>query len=160
MTIKEQTEMNRRDTLKAVLAAPFANKLKELLPATAPSGYGGGGGTSSNPISGGYGIAQGKVPTPIAPKISRESALARLLLDNNAIAELRSRLFAEIRPSAIDPDLLILKSLSPMAKLAHQRQREVERKLKELTNTDPNFPRQWSLTGDWLEKYIDKMMWG
>jgi hypothetical protein len=152
--------MNRRDTLKAVLAAPFVSKIKELLPAT--SGQGGGTSiptgayppsyeqTSRNPMA--------VAPTP--PKIPRESALTRLLLDNNTITELRSRLFAETHPSAIDPDLMVLKSLSPMAKLAYQRQREVERKLKELANPDLNFPKQWTLAGAWLEERIGKMMWG
>jgi len=97
---------------------------------------------------------------PMAPKISRESAFMRLIMDNDVIAELRSRIFAETCPSAIDPDLMILKSLSPMAKLAYQRQREGEKKLKELTKSELNLPRQWSFAGAWLEERVSKMMWG
>jgi hypothetical protein len=146
--------MNRRDALKAVLAAPFVSKIKEL------SGYGGGGGIPAGAYSGPYIDKAANSTAPTAPKISRESALARLFRDNNTITELRSRLFAESRPSAIDPDIMILKSLSPMAKLTYQRQREVEQKLKDLTNYNPNIPRQWSLAGAWLEECIGKMMWG
>jgi hypothetical protein len=147
--------MNRRDTLKAALAAPFVGKIKGF----EAGGLGGAGGSPGasphNPP-----VYTGTAPTLMAAKISRESALARLLSDGNTVAELRSRLFAETHPSAIDPDLLILKSLSPMAKLAYQRQREVEKKLKELTSSYLNFPKQWSFAGAWLEERISKMMCG
>jgi hypothetical protein len=89
-------------------------------------------------------------------------SLARRLVfgDAEALAEIRDELFAEQRNvtmAMIDPDISIMKSWSPMAKLAFQRQRNVERAIDQLRDP-PRFGRSLLFLNS-LNERLNKLMW-
>ena len=69
------------------------------------------------------------------PLMSYEQALSILLKNKDFKNRYTSELYGEFRRvDTIDPDLQVLKSLSPMAKVTFQRQRNVERALDQQLN--------------------------
>jgi hypothetical protein len=125
--------MNRRRFFGAIAAAPAAAKVAadqavaELARAQLPGGaiLGGSGGL--------YGGNAGVYGAPMAmQQFDGASAMRRLLSDPQALAEYRSLLFERNRTiSQIDPDIACHRSFSLNAKIAFQRQRNVERELQE-----------------------------
>lgn len=94
----------------------------------------------------------------VNPLMERGNALKIIFGDANALAEIRDELFAENRTiQSVDPDIAILKSLSPMAKITFQRQRNVERALAELQSERWDGPQRYVRV---FEERLQKMMWG
>lgn len=89
-------------------------------------------------------------------KLMEEHEARRIVLgDKEAISQARSYLFeSHRRVDHVDPDIHVHKSWSPMAKITHQRQRMVERDLREFTDP-PN--RHWA---EKLQYAISKLVWG
>lgn len=101
--------------------------------------------------------------TPTAPLVERGKAMARIFGDAVLKGQVRARLYEQFRGvNEIDPDLLVLKSLSPMAKLAITRQRRVESEMQKIYTLayDHNVPQPYSPMRDFLESHVRKLMWG
>lgn len=110
------------------------------------------------------GLSQGGLPgasqlgVKVNPRMEQKSALRMIFGDAEALAEIRDELFAAQRHvTAIDPDILIMKSWSPMAKLTFQKQRNVERALAELQEEG-----RWDRPQRYVKAFSDrlqKLMW-
>lgn len=102
---------------------------------------------------------------PPSPNMPREAAF-RLLYDSPSIRrEVRERLVQEARYAVtlatIDPDIAILKSVSPMAKLFLARQRYVEVSLKKAMNEQNSFfTNGHGPVQDFLSQKAHDLMWG
>ena len=98
--------------------------------------------------------------TPKAPLMDHKSALTKCFGDIFLRARVRAQLYDQYRfCSDIDPDLAVLKSVSPMAKIALTRQRRVERELQDVFSIE-NGPRPYSYARDMLNMHVQKLMWG
>ena len=96
----------------------------------------------------------------VAPHMDHKSALAKVFGDVFLRAKMRAQLYEQYRFCVdIDPDIAVLKSLSPMAKITITRQRRVERELQDVF-TIPDCPRPYSFAHDMVNKYVQKLMWG
>lgn len=95
----------------------------------------------------------------LIPKMDRPSALRMVFGDAQAMAEIRSELMQQEMRSVtyIDPDIMHKKSWSPMAKVAFQRQRNVERAIADLENERWDVPQRFIKA---LGTRLDKLMWG
>lgn len=95
--------------------------------------------------------------TPTAPRMEHSSAVRMIFGDKEALAAIRDELFAEQRHViSIDPDILIMKAWSPMAKLTFQRQRNVERILAELQDNRMDRPQRYIRA---FTDRLNKLMW-
>lgn len=145
--------MNRRGILGMLGAAPFAGGAIGQDVASLMTGNAGTG-LASNAAGGlsSMGRASSK------PLMERQSAMQLILGDSRAMAEIRDELWAEQRTvTQVDPDLLVLKSFSPMAKITFQRQRNVERALADALDDRYDMPRRYIRA---LSSRLDKLMWG
>ena len=90
------------------------------------------------------------------PKMSRALAAKAVFVANPDLYEAaRSICFQNHRNvDHIDPDIAVLKSLSPMAKITFQRQRNVEREMTYWWNVE-----DMSIT-DRIHAAISELMWG
>lgn len=105
---------------------------------------------------------QACAPTPMIPKMGHASAIAKVFGDIVLRAQVRARLFAQYKNDPqIDPDLLVLKSLSPMAKLTITRQRRVEREMESIFSWNrEDGPQPYSSVRSMVEQQIHMLMWG
>jgi hypothetical protein len=95
------------------------------------------------------------------PLMEHSSALRRVLGDAFLRAQVRAQIYEELRYSSeIDPDIAILKSLSPMAKIAFTRRRRVERQLKEAFTFNFDQPQPYSHARELVSRHIQSLMWG
>jgi hypothetical protein len=100
------------------------------------------------------------ISTPQPPRMSRPSAMRTIFGDKDALAEIRDELFRENRVIAgLDPDIAIMKSWSPMAKITFQRQRNVDLALARLQDAQSwdRSPGMWVRA---IEDRLQKLMWG
>jgi hypothetical protein len=92
---------------------------------------------------------------PIGPKMQGWQAARLAMLNPDIKKLLTDAAYAQHRVvTHIDPDIEVLRSLSPMAKITFQRQRNVAKALKDATEEPV-----WSL-GSKAREYIQKLMWG
>jgi len=144
--------MNRRGVMGLLAGAPLFGKavaehaVESLGTAVPPS----------HPFTGNMG-AQAMVNPPL---MERDNALKTIFGDAGALADIRAELFAEQRTQipSIDPDLMVLRSLSPMAKITFQRQRNVDRAIADLQDNAP-----WDRPQRYIRAFNDrlnKLMWG
>lgn len=143
---------NRRGILGLVAGAPiFGNAVAENIGRDAGMGAMRLGIGANAP-----GAAQGyNQPTP--PLMEHKSAIRMIFGDAAALAEIRDELFAQNRTiTAIDPDILVMKAWSTMAKLTFQRQRNVERALAELQENRMDCPQRYVRA---FNDRLQKLMW-
>jgi len=146
--------MNRRSILSLIAGAPLAGR------AVADQAVTSLGNMSPPPYGLIGGAAQGQSTGPAnIPFVEHQSALRSIFGDAKALAEIRAELAeAELRNNPyIDPDIQIMRSFSPMAKITFQRQRNVERALAEIQDTRWDRPQRYIRA---LQSRLDKMMWG
>lgn len=92
---------------------------------------------------------------PQGPKMQEWQAVRLAMLDPDVKKLLMEAAYAQNRVvSQVDPDIEVLRSLSPMAKITFQRQRNVAKALKDATE-EPIW--SWGQRG---REYIQKLMWG
>jgi hypothetical protein len=92
---------------------------------------------------------------PIGPKMQEWQAMRLAMLDPDIKRMLTDAAYAQHRVvTSIDPDIEVLRSLSPMAKITFQRQRNVAKAIRESTE-EPI----WSW-GQRAREYVQKLMWG
>lgn len=101
-------------------------------------------------------------PEPNVPNMPRDAAF-KLLGQNPLIRrEVRSRLVQDakyaVTPNNIDPDIAILKSISPMAKLFLARQRYIERGIVAALE-DNTFSGMHGRLRDFVEQKAHELMW-
>jgi hypothetical protein len=101
-------------------------------------------------------------PTPMNPLMEHSAAIARTLGDVSLREQVRGKLFEQFQHvSEIDPDLQILKSLSPMVKLTITRQRRVEREMRKIFSFESSSgPQEWSPVRDLVYQHVHRLMWG
>lgn len=157
----------RRDFLSksAMIAAAGAISVNEIKHKAGdimnvPSGNGGMG--SANPTPEYYDGPRSNTLESSVPNMPREAAF-KLLGENFLVRrEIREQLAKDakyaITPSNIDPDIAILKSLSPMAKLTFARQRYIERGTEALFK-DETFSGIHGRTRDILHQKLHDLMW-
>jgi hypothetical protein len=114
------------------------------------------------------GVTKGCDPSPCnpgvppAPNMPREAAFKLLSKSATIRKEIRMRLVEDskfaISPSNIDPDIAILRSLSPMAKLTLARQRYVENGI-EAALKDRTFSGMHGRLHDFLSEKAHELMW-
>lgn len=145
--------MNRRSILGVIAGAPFAGK------AIAETAVGGVLGIP--PPSQGYVDSAGQCAANriSEPLVERSAALRTVLADKQAMSEIRDEMFREHRVVlSIDPDIMAMRSWSPMAKVTFQRQRNVERAIEEaFGDNDWNKPSRYVRA---LAMRLEKIMWG
>lgn len=142
--------MNRRSILGILGAAPFAGK------AVADQAVASLG--SQSPPS--YGLSSGAGQSAANnPLMDPKAALRKVFGDARAMAEIREELAeSELRGNPyIDPDIQIMKSWSPMAKITFQRQRNINRAIAEMQDDRWDRPQRYIRA---LQSRVDKMMWG
>lgn len=139
---------SRRNIFGLAAAAPiFGNALAESIGQNMTPGMG----------AQQLGVGQSAGNMPISPRMEHKSAIRLIFGDTEALAEIRSELFAEQRHiSSIDPDILVMKTWSPMAKLTFQKRRNVERALAELQ--DDRFDRPTRYVRAFTDR-LQKLMW-
>lgn len=120
-----------------------------------------GGALAGNGPKQGYasgGAGQSSMPNgqmPQGPKMQEWQACRLAMLDPDVKKLLIEAAYAQNRVvSSVDPDIEVLRSFSPMAKIAFQRQRNVAKALKDATEA-PIW--SWGQRG---REYIQKLMWG
>lgn len=100
---------------------------------------------------------------PPPPNMPREAAFKLLQSSAPLRNEIRKRLFEDskyaVTPNTIDPDIAILKSVSPMAKLFLARQRYVELGI-EATLHDQTFSGMHGRLRDFMDQKAHDLMWG
>lgn len=151
--------MNRRSILgilagtplvgQAVAQEAFASLRGSIPPATPPNGWGGSA----------QAVGQNMGNMVAEPLMKSDRALRLIFSDAAALAEIRSEIFDQQRQYStnIDPDIMVLKSLSPMAKITFQRQRNVERELADLQEERWDRPQKYVRA---LQSRVQKLMWG
>lgn len=143
--------MNRRSILGILGAAPFAGKaVADQAVASI--------GSSIPPSNYGLSASAGQLASN-NPLMDPKAALRRVFGDARAMAEIREELAeGELRSNPyIDPDIQIMKSWSPMAKITFQRQRNIERAIAEMQDDRWDRPQRYIRA---LQSRVDKMMWG
>lgn len=125
-----------------------------------------GGVTTGSTPRGGWNIAE-RNPSPDcpdnppAPNMPREAAFKMLSQNASVRREVHSRLVQDakyaITPANIDPDIAILRSISPMAKLTLARQRYIERGLESTFQIDGGFGSGW--LRDFIGNKVHDLMW-
>lgn len=144
--------MNRRSILGLLSAAPFAGKAVAEQAVTS---------IGSSVPPGGYGLSSGVGQASPAnnPLMEHQSAVRNILGDMRAMSEIRSELAeGELRGNPyIDPDIQIMKTWSPMAKITFQRQRNVDRAIAEMQDTRWDRPNRYIRA---FQSRMDKLMWG
>jgi hypothetical protein len=93
--------------------------------------------------------------SPAAPLMPEHEAIKFILQNAEAYALYESEMYRAHRcVEEIEPDILIYKSFSPMAKLTFQRQRNVKRHMVQLVSAP-----KW-LSMEWFHLKVRKVMWG
>lgn len=117
--------------------------------------------TTPYPMNEAFGNLKG-CDQPTAPLMERAAAWTRVLGNVFLRDQVRASLYEQYRHSTeIYPDLLILKSLSPMAKIALSRQRRVEQELTQVFAPEDNsVPEPYSPARHFLEQHVQQLMWG
>lgn len=141
--------MITRRTAAGVLAGlPFVGKAAG---ANAVGGINGLGNTQASPPTTPY-------PTPDRPqmaKVPEWRALRLAMQDPDLRREIVSMAFEQHRTVlSVDPDIEVMRSFSPMAKITFQRQRNVGRYIQQQTETP-----KWEMFSP-LREFIKKAMWG
>lgn len=140
--------MNRRSILGAIAGAPFVGR--HIAGEIAKNHGRALGGI----VESGSADASSPGARPMRQAMPRWKAAQAVLGDPQVLADLRSALFDQHRfISFIEPDIETMRSWSPMAKIAFQRQRNVEREVDSIINESKG------IIGDIMEK-IHKMTWG
>ena len=99
-------------------------------------------------------ITQGNTP-PMGPLMPEWKAMRLAMLDPDIKAIMMDALWNQHREiHKIDPDIEVLRSFSPMAKIAFQRQRNVQRAIEQSTNEPLH-----EIFGK-AREYIRKLVWG
>jgi hypothetical protein len=148
---------SRRSTLQAGIGAAALFGSSPSTPAN-QTGYISGADTNTMQAD------EENVPTPIPPRMPHEEAWQQALLNPDWRREVEATLYFSQRDiTAIDPDLMILKAVSPMAKLTLQRRRNVQRQLDALYkpqyhHNGPENLYNWGR--DILEQKVRDLMWG
>ena len=94
-------------------------------------------------------------PASMAPLMPEWKAMRLAMLDPDIKAIMMDALWNQHREiHKIDPDIEVLRSVSPMAKIAFQRQRNVQRALDQSTNEPLH-----EIFGK-AREYIRKLVWG
>jgi hypothetical protein len=139
--------MARRSALRALVALPFAGKAAAERAAASLSGIRDGLGAA-----GIYNEPQTSVGHPAtASREATNAQITRALLDPKTRQEIESILFQqEYRSvSVIDADIAVHRSFSLSAKIAFQRQRNVERHLEGMSADSP-----WRQVQNALQKFL------
>lgn len=118
--------MNRRAMLGALASIPVAGKAvaKEISSALAQGSASSGLVGSSSSIV--WSAGSSKPATP-ALQLAAQNPLTRHLLEEMVVNEVRT-------VHSIDPDIECLKSLSTAAKIYHQRQRNIQKRIDQYVN--------------------------
>lgn len=125
--------MNRRSALSLFAGMPFVGKrmASDLVQGARFSGGDAQDGAEPNPRP--YPPGEGISTKPIEPKMPRWQAARAVLGDPEARAQATAFFYERHRVvTYIDPDIEIMRSWSPMAKIAFQRQRNVEHELERM----------------------------
>lgn len=114
---------------------------------------------NANPAapSGSY---QGEASANVVRELMPAAQARRLIFgDAKVMAEITAELFEDEKRSNpyIDPDLQVLKSLSPMAKITFQRQRNVAHHLAQMRDESWDRPQRYIHA---FRKHYEKLMWG
>lgn len=139
---------NRRSILGGLVAAPVAAKqvaekvalsIAEMEGAAKIPGMSG----ISHPPSDTWGPKDSVGLASAGPRVPFVEQARRFLRSKQNMDEFTSILYAENKiVSHLDPDLMYSKALSPAAKITYQRQRNVERAMRE-AQTDTIRPFEW-----------------
>lgn len=150
--------ISRRGIMGVLAGAPLAGK---AVAETVMSGLGSGVlGSGSANASAGWGVGMNATAPAVlaSPRMDAVQAAKLIFGDAQALAEIRSELYAEQRNiNYVDPDIMVMKSWSPMAKIAFQRQRNVERALDELQDSRWDRPQRYLKA---LNDRMQRLMWG
>lgn len=140
--------LSRRGIVGALAGAPFAARLGTRPGASPPSATMGLGAQIGQGFAGDLNVAN-------KPKMEQWQAMRLALLDPDIKALWEGYIYAQNRiVHEIDPDIAVMRSFSPMAKLTFQRQRNVSRSLQESTE-----PPVYDFM-DKVQDYLHKLMWG
>lgn len=97
----------------------------------------------------------GKDAGPSGPKMQEWQAMRLAMLDPDIKRMLIDAAYSQHRViTSVDPDIEVLRALSPMAKITFQRQRNVAKAIRDATE-EPT----WSW-GQRAREYVQKLMWG
>lgn len=144
--------MNRRSILSLIAGAPLAGKAVAEQAVQSMGNPSWGAEASSGMMAPGQ-------ATINKPQMDHASAMRFIFNDADALAEARAEFAAaELRSNPyIDPDIQIMKSFSPMAKIAFQRQRNIERAMADAFDHSYDRPNRYVRA---IETRLKKLMWG
>jgi hypothetical protein len=149
--------ITRRTAASLLAGIPFAGKAaaRDLLKQQ--------GGAISGGSLAGYATASGgmqeanypqQATGPVGPLMQEWQAARVALGDAKTKRLLLDAAFTKHRQiAAVDPDIEVYRSFSPMAKITYQRQRNVDRELIAIS-TEP----QWSILQP-IQAFMQKLMW-
>jgi hypothetical protein len=154
MSHEMKNGINRRTAAGVLASLPFLGKVNQLAPKQAGAAIGamiGGGAAQAEcgPLNHPY------PQMPKGPKIQEWQAMRLAMQDPDIRRLVVSQTFEQQRiVASIDPDIEVLRSFSPMAKITFQRQRNVERAIQQATEAPI-----WE-TFSAARDFIRRAMWG